>query len=84
MTAVLRALAFLVRLVGFGLAAGAALAVSLAQGGRFSDRLDILAHFTPIWLTLGIAGLIGGAIGAVLSLGSANARSQGSQWLQST
>lgn len=68
MTAVLRALAFLVRLVGFGLAAGAALAVSLAQGGRFSDRLDILTHFTPIWLTLGIAGLIVWVIGGGRSL----------------
>lgn len=68
MTAVLRALAFLVRLAGFGLAAGAALAAVLANGGRFSDRLDILTHFTPIWLCLGIAGLIVWVIGGGRSL----------------
>ncbi len=68
MTAVLRALAFLVRLSGFGLAAGAALAAVLANGGRYSDRLDILTHFTPIWLCLGIAGLIVWIIGGGRSL----------------
>ncbi|WGM38613.1 endonuclease/exonuclease/phosphatase family protein [Caulobacter sp. NIBR1757] len=68
MTAVLRALAFLVRLAGFGLAAGAALAAVLANGGRFSDRLDVLTHFTPIWLTLGMVGLIVWVIGGGRSL----------------
>ncbi len=63
MTALLRALAFLVRLVGFALAAGAALAAVLANGGRFSDRLDILTHFAPIWLLLGMCGLIVWVIG---------------------
>lgn len=32
--------------------AGCALLLVLAQGGRFSDRLDILTHFTP-WLLAG-------------------------------
>ncbi len=68
MTAVLRALAFLVRLAGFGLAAAAALAAALANGGRFSDRLDILTHFTPIWLMIGVAGLIVWVIGGGRSL----------------
>lgn len=68
MTALLRALAFLVRLAGFALAAGAALAVVLAQGGRYSDRLDILTHFAPIWLTLGVAGLVVWVIGGGRSL----------------
>lgn len=63
MTAVLRALAFLVRLAGFGLAAGAALAAVLANGGRVSDRLDVLTHFTPIWLSLGILGLVVWVVG---------------------
>lgn len=63
MTALLRALAFLVRLAGFALAAGAALAAVLANGGRFSDRLDILTHFAPIWLLLGMSGLIVWVIG---------------------
>ena len=44
------------------------LAVVLAQGGRFSDRLDILTHFTPIWLTLGIAGLVVWVLGGGRSL----------------
>ncbi len=68
MTAVLRVLGFLVRLAGFGLAAGAALAAALAQGGRVSDRLDVLTHFAPIWLTLGMAGLIVWVIGGGRSL----------------
>jgi endonuclease/exonuclease/phosphatase (EEP) superfamily protein YafD len=39
------------------LAAGVLL---LAQGGRFSDRLDIITHFTPVFLVLAIlAGLLG-------------------------
>lgn len=32
------------------LAAGCALVLLLAQGGRFSDRLDVLTHFTPWFL----------------------------------
>ncbi|MDO9338051.1 MAG: endonuclease/exonuclease/phosphatase family protein [Caulobacter sp.] len=68
MTALLRALGFLVRLLGFALAGGAALAAALAQGGRVSDRLDVLTHFAPIWLSLGIAGLIVWVIGGGRSL----------------
>lgn len=31
------------------LALGCALLALAAQGGRFSDRLDVLNHFTPLW-----------------------------------
>lgn len=40
------------------LAAAAALAALLSQGGRFSDRLDILTHAAPIWLAAGLAVLV--------------------------
>lgn len=40
------------------LALACAMALVLAQGGRFSDRLDAFTHLTPFWLT--------GAIGAAL------------------
>jgi endonuclease/exonuclease/phosphatase (EEP) superfamily protein YafD len=68
MTALLRVLAFLVRLAGFALAAGAALAAILAQGGRFSDRLDVLTHFAPIWVAMGALGLLVWVIGSGRSL----------------
>lgn len=56
---ILRALA----LVLAALVAGLALA---AQGGRFSDRLDALTHFTPIWLAGGLfAALIWALAGRV-------------------
>jgi endonuclease/exonuclease/phosphatase (EEP) superfamily protein YafD len=51
------ALAFLLRLGAFVLALAAAVAAVAAQGGRFSDRLDALTHFAPIWLILGAAAL---------------------------
>jgi endonuclease/exonuclease/phosphatase (EEP) superfamily protein YafD len=38
--------------------AGALTGALLAQGGRFSPRLDVYAHFAPVWL-----------LGAVLALG---------------
>lgn len=38
-------------------AAGVALAATLAaQGGRFSDALDIATHFAPVWLALALVG----------------------------
>ncbi len=48
----------LARAAAMLLAAGCALVLALAQGGRFSDRLDVLTHFTP-WLLAGaLAGLV--------------------------
>jgi endonuclease/exonuclease/phosphatase (EEP) superfamily protein YafD len=47
---ILKALADLLRAGALVLAAGAAAASLIAQGGRFSDRLDVLTHFTSIWL----------------------------------
>ncbi len=41
------------------LAAGVLL---LAQGGRFSDRLDIITHFTPVFLGLAILAALLGAL----------------------
>jgi len=64
------ALAAVVRFVAFGLALGAALIVIAAQGGRFSDRLDVLTHFTPIWLCLGAAALVIWVIGGGRRLAS--------------
>jgi endonuclease/exonuclease/phosphatase (EEP) superfamily protein YafD len=51
-------LAFLLRFGAFLIAAAAALAVLAAHGGRFSDRLDILTHFAPMWMALGLIGLL--------------------------
>lgn len=36
---------------------GAALACG-AQGGRWSERLDVLAHFAPVWVALGLVGAL--------------------------
>jgi endonuclease/exonuclease/phosphatase (EEP) superfamily protein YafD len=36
----------------------------LGLGGAFSDRLDVPNHFAPIWLLLGLAG---GLLGAIVS-----------------
>lgn len=52
MRSLLRLLSALARATALLLAAGCALALLLAQGGRFSDRLDVLTHFTP-WLLAG-------------------------------
>lgn len=49
----------LARAAALLIAAGCALVLLLAQGGRFSDRLDVLTHFTP-WLLAG--SLLGLAI----------------------
>lgn len=58
MTTILRVLAELLRAFALLMAAGLSLPALAAQGGRFSDRLDVLTHFTPIWL----AGLIVAAV----------------------
>ena len=50
MKAILKALTDLLRALALVLAAAFAFPALLAQGGRFSDRLDVLTHFTPIWL----------------------------------
>ncbi|WP_296599589.1 endonuclease/exonuclease/phosphatase family protein [Phenylobacterium sp.] len=39
------------------LALGSLLAGVLAQGGRWSARLDVLTHFAPIWLAAGLLAL---------------------------
>ena len=44
---------------------GCAAAVG-AHGGRWNDRLDLLTHFTPVWLALGVASLLA----ALLFMGS--------------
>ena len=67
-TALLQTLALLVRFAGFALAAVGALAAAAAQGGRFSDRLDVLTHFAPLWLLLGVLGLIVWVLGGGRSL----------------
>jgi endonuclease/exonuclease/phosphatase (EEP) superfamily protein YafD len=53
----LTALAALLRLSGAVLTLLAACLALAAQGGRFSDRLDVLTHFSPIWLGMAVAGL---------------------------
>ena len=50
MKAILKALTDLLRALALVLAAAFAFPALLAQGGQFSDRLDVLTHFTPIWL----------------------------------
>jgi endonuclease/exonuclease/phosphatase (EEP) superfamily protein YafD len=49
-TAILKLLAELLRAIALVLAAAFAALALAAQGGRFSDRLDVLTHFTSIWL----------------------------------
>src|SRR5690349_8088997 len=39
------------------LALGAFAAAVLAQGGRFSARLDVLTHFAPVWLAAALLAL---------------------------
>jgi endonuclease/exonuclease/phosphatase (EEP) superfamily protein YafD len=55
---ILKALADLSRALALVLAALFAALALAAQGGRFSDRLDVLTHFAPIWL----AGLLLAAV----------------------
>jgi endonuclease/exonuclease/phosphatase (EEP) superfamily protein YafD len=65
----------LLGLAGLLAALPAAALACAAQGGRWSERLDVLTHFAPVWLVLGLAGLAlslagwgrrAGAFGAVL------------------
>ncbi len=58
MKSILKALAAPLRSLALLLAAGFAALTLASQGGRFSDRLDVLTHFTPIWL----AGLVLAAV----------------------
>lgn len=50
-----------VRAAALLVAAGAFAAAALSLGGAFSDRLDLLTHFTPFWLG-------GAALGLLLAL----------------
>lgn len=58
MKGLLNILSVLVRTGALLLALGCALVLVLAQGGRFSDRLDVLAHLTPIFLAGALAALV--------------------------
>jgi endonuclease/exonuclease/phosphatase (EEP) superfamily protein YafD len=68
-----------------GVAAGCGIAAVASQGGRWNDRLDLLTHFTPVWLAGGVVSLlvalwwrpslrkftaIGFALAAVISAGA--------------
>lgn len=50
MKTILKPLVNLLRALALVLAALVVAPALAAQGGRFSDRLDILTHFAPIWL----------------------------------
>lgn len=54
MTTILKPLIELLRALALLLAAAVGLCGLAAMGGRFSDRLDVLAHFAPIWLGGGL------------------------------
>lgn len=58
MRTALHVLSALARAGALLLAAGCALVLALAQGGRFSDRLDILTHFTPWFLAGSLLALV--------------------------
>jgi len=55
---ILRAVRELLRAFAMVAAACFAAIALVAQGGRFSDRLDILTHFTPIYLAVCIAATL--------------------------
>lgn len=55
MRTILNPLIELLRALALALAALFAAVALAAQGGRFSDRLDVLTHFTPVWLAGGLA-----------------------------
>ncbi|MET0294821.1 MAG: endonuclease/exonuclease/phosphatase family protein [Phenylobacterium sp.] len=44
----------LVAALAFSLAALALLGAAAAQGGRWSDRLDVAGHFAPLWLWMAL------------------------------
>jgi endonuclease/exonuclease/phosphatase (EEP) superfamily protein YafD len=56
--------------VVFALAFGCAAAALLAQGGRFNDHLDVLAHFAPFWFAGAAAATV---IGLIMYPGPARA-----------
>ena len=47
-----------VELIVAGLAIASCAAAVGAQGGRWNDRLDLLTHFTPLWLVGGVVSLV--------------------------
>jgi endonuclease/exonuclease/phosphatase (EEP) superfamily protein YafD len=53
----LRGTALMLGLVGLAFAAA-------CLGGAFSDRLDALTHFAPLWLAMGVGAVVLGAISA--------------------
>jgi endonuclease/exonuclease/phosphatase (EEP) superfamily protein YafD len=78
-------LRWLLELGLLGAAAACGIAAVAAQGGRWNDRLDLLTHFTLIWLAGGLAtllvaiwlppswrkvGALGFALAAVISAGA--------------
>ena len=58
MKAILKPLFDLVSALALVLAAVVGMLGLAAQGGRFSDRLDVLTHFAPIWLTGGVVAAL--------------------------
>lgn len=58
MKTLLRFVLSAIRLFAGVIAFGAAMALVAAQGGRFSDRLDVITHFTPILLGLAAVALV--------------------------
>jgi endonuclease/exonuclease/phosphatase (EEP) superfamily protein YafD len=54
----------LIGVCGAVLALGAAVLSVAAHGGRFSERLDVLTHFAPVYAALAAAGLILGLMQA--------------------
>jgi len=48
--------------IAVALAVGSALAMLAAQGGRFSDRLDIATHFAMVFLVLAVASALMAAL----------------------
>lgn len=66
MKSILKPLLDLLRALALVLAALVAVPALAAQGGRFSDRLDNLTHFAPIWLAGGlVAALVWALAGRV-------------------
>ncbi|HEV2365991.1 MAG TPA: endonuclease/exonuclease/phosphatase family protein [Caulobacteraceae bacterium] len=48
--------------LGFFIAGGSGLLALLSLGGAFSDRLDVLTHFSPFYMVGGAAGLVLGLV----------------------
>ena len=58
MTTILKPLVDILRALALLLAAAVGLLGLSALGGAFSDRLDVLAHFAPIWLGGGVVAAL--------------------------